>query len=269
MDNELMDGLMAIDLSAREMKIVLYVAKATLNFSAGAQRIPAVDIAKATNIHPDTVSKAVSALLRRRVLFRDGGSRGDIGLCDPAQWSYVEEPKQTNSSDSAQVIRIGCDSKQTKTDDSLLYSKKQEPLVTLPSEEITHPVAEVVPEVGEKPERKSPFGKAAMLADNPHGLDESLITDYLAVRKAKRAAMSERVWSTLNDKLGKCKAMGIPPAKAMAIAIENGWQGFEVEWIAKRIASQPSSQVLSRHHGFDQRDYTAGLIEREDGTYGF
>lgn len=25
----------------------------------------------------------------------------------------------------------------------------------------------------------------------------------------------------------------------------------------------------SRHHGFDKRDYTAGLIEREDGTYGF
>lgn len=25
----------------------------------------------------------------------------------------------------------------------------------------------------------------------------------------------------------------------------------------------------SRHHGFAERDYTAGLIEREDGTYGF
>ena len=41
MDNQLMDGLLAIDLPAREMKIVLYVAKATLNFNEGAQRIPA------------------------------------------------------------------------------------------------------------------------------------------------------------------------------------------------------------------------------------
>ena len=79
MDNQMMDGLMAIDLSAREMKIVLYVAKATLNFSTGAHRIPAVDIAKATHIHPDTVSKAISGLLRRRVLYREGGARGDIG----------------------------------------------------------------------------------------------------------------------------------------------------------------------------------------------
>ena len=38
MDNQLMDGLLAIDLPAREMKIVLYVAKATINFGAGAIR---------------------------------------------------------------------------------------------------------------------------------------------------------------------------------------------------------------------------------------
>jgi len=25
----------------------------------------------------------------------------------------------------------------------------------------------------------------------------------------------------------------------------------------------------SRHNGFDQRDYSAGLVQREDGTYGF
>jgi len=96
MDNQLMDGLLAIDLPAREMKIVLYVAKATINFGAGAQRIPATDIAKAIHAHPDTVSKAVSRLLRRRVLFRDGGARGDIGVNDPKDWVYVDpkQPKQ-------------------------------------------------------------------------------------------------------------------------------------------------------------------------------
>lgn len=97
MDNQLMDGLLAIDLPAREMKIVLYVAKVTINFGAGAQRIPATDIAKAIHVHPDTVSKAISSLLRRRVLFREGGARGDIGVNDPKDWVYVtsrNRPKQ-------------------------------------------------------------------------------------------------------------------------------------------------------------------------------
>lgn len=268
MDNQLMDGLLAIDLPAREMKIVLYVAKATINFGAGAQRIPATDIAKAIHAHPDTVSKAVSSLLRRRVLFREGGARGDIGVNDPKDWVYVIEPKQTKTSDSAEVVRIGEESKQTKTAESLLYSKKQTPYVTLPSEEITCPPSKTT-EVSAKAERKSPFGKAAMLADNPHCLSESLIADYLAVRKAKRAPLTARVWSTLNSKLEQCKAYGVQPAQALAVAVENGWQGFEVDWIAKRIGAQLPTHAKphSRHHGFNDRDYTAGLAAREDGTY--
>ncbi|MGM7282583.1 replication protein [Pseudomonas guariconensis] len=268
MDNQLMDGLMAINLSAHEMKVVLYVAKATLNFNEGAQRIPATAIAKATNVHPDTISKAISGLLRRRVLFREGGARGDIGLCDPKEWVFVEHPKQTNTSDSAQIIRIGSEPKQTKTADSLLYSKKESPYVTLPSEEITCPPSESDgPSV--KADRKAPFGKAQMLADNPHGLDESLIADYLGVRKAKRAPMTARVWVGLNAKLEQCKAFGVPPAMALAIAVDNGWQGFEVDWIVKRagtVTQSPGKQP-SRHYGFADRDYTAGLTRREDGTY--
>lgn len=268
MDNQLMDGLLAIDLSAREMKIVLYVAKATINFGAGAQRIPATDIAKAIHAHPDTVSKAVSSLLRRRVLFREGGARGDIGVNDPKDWVYVNDPKQTKTANSAEVVRIGEESKQTKTADSLLYSKKETPYVNLPSEDVTCPPSES----GQSPvkaERKAPFGKVAMLADNPHDLSEALIADYLAVRKAKRAPLTARVWSTLNSKLEQCKAFGVQPDQALAIAVENGWQGFEVDWIFKRIGAQPARQAKhhSRHHGFNDRDYTAGLASREDGTY--
>ncbi len=263
-----MDGLLAIDLPAREMKIVLYVAKATINYGTGAQRIPATDIAKAIHAHPDTVSKAVSSLLRRRVLFREGGARGDIGVNDPKDWVYVIEPKQTKTADSAEVVRIGDESKQTKTADSLLYSKNLTPYVFLPSEENTCPPSDEQPAPA-KADRKAPFGKAAMLADNPHGLDELLIADYLTVRRAAKAPVTARIWAGLNFKLEQCKAFGIQPAQALEVAVENGWRGFEVEWVTKRISAQLPAQAKphSRHHGFDDRDYTAGLAAREDGTY--
>ncbi|MFT0866021.1 replication protein [Pseudomonas sp. CAM1A] len=267
MDNQLMDGLLAIDLPAREMKIVLYVAKATINFGAGAQRIPATDIAKAINAHPDTVSKAVSSLLRRRVLFREGGARGDIGVNDPADWIYVTEPKQTKTADSAEVVRIGEQSKQTKIAACLLYSKNLTPYVFLPSEE--NPCAPSDSEPSEaKADRKAPFGKSAMLADNPHGLDEELIADYLAVRKAAKAPVTARIWSGLNAKLEQCKAFGIQPAQALSVAVENGWRGFEVDWVTKRLGGQATGQP-SRHHGFADRDYRDGLIDRGDGSYAF
>ncbi|QZI68698.1 replication protein [Pseudomonas protegens] len=271
MDNQLMDGLMAIDLSAREMKIVLYVAKATLNFNEGAQRIPATAIAKATHIHPDTVSKAISGLLRRRVLFREGGARGDIGLCDPKEWVFVEDPKQTKSSDSAQIVRIGSAAKQTKTDDSLLYSKNKTPYVNLPSEDITSPpTAQAELPVEPKPDRKAQFGLTQLLADNPHQVPEQLLSDWLAQRKAKKAAVTFTVWSTVNTELAKCAESGISASTAITEALSAGWQGFKASWVINRIRDNAQQvPVQSRHTGFAERDYTAGLIQREDGTYGF
>ena len=264
MDNQMMDGLMAIDLSARELKIVLYVAKATLNFSTGAHRIPAVDIATATHIHPDTVSKAISGLLRRRVLYREGGARGEIGVCDPKEWIFVVEPKQTKSSDSAQVVRIGSAVKQTKTDDSLLYTKK-EPLLTLSSKEINPPQPKIEQP---KPDRKAPFGMAQLLADNPHNVPEQLLTDWLTQRKAKRAAVTTTVWSTVNNELAKCAEAGITADDAITEALTAGWQGFKASWVIKRLAeSLPSPMPQSRHTGFADRNYTDGLIQREDGSY--
>ena len=68
--------------------------------------------------------------------------------------------------------------------------------------------------------------------------------------------MTARIWAGLNLKLEQCKAFGIQPAQAMEIAVENGWRGFEVEWVTKRIGAQLPAQAKpnSRHHGFDDRD---------------
>lgn len=227
MDNSLMDGLMAIDLPGRELKVALFIAKATINFQAGAARIKATDVAKATNLHPDVASRAISHLLKRRVINREGGARGEISLCDPKEWIYLEGPSRTISSDSDNIVSM---SSRTKTDDSLLYSKKQTPIPT-PSEIGMPPLAK---SQAPKQDRKAPFGKTQMIANNPHGLDEDLIADYLANRKAKRAPVTARVWSTLNDKLAKCAEAGVSAKRAFAMAVDAGWQGFEVQWVLNK-----------------------------------
>ncbi|EMX8720897.1 helix-turn-helix domain-containing protein [Pseudomonas aeruginosa] len=48
------------------------------------------------------------------------------------------------------------------------------------------------------------------------------------------------------------------------------WFATWRNWFRKERAPAGNVHHLpSRHHGFADRDYTAGLIEREDGTYGF
>jgi len=214
MDNQLMDGLMAIDLPGRELKVALYIAKATLNFQAGAVRIKASDVSKATNLHPDVASKAIAHLLKRRVIFREGGSRGDIGLCDPKEWLYFECPSQTKRSDSDHSGKVVSIASQTKTDDSLLYSKK-EPLVTVPSEQITAPQG-AEPTPTEKPKLVSFDGE-------DFEVDPSLITKWAAAyapidveSEIKRAA----AW-----------ASGSRPKK--------DWRRFLVNWLSRELRKNP------------------------------
>ena len=70
----------------------------------------------------------------------------------------------------------------------------------------------------------------------------------------------------LNTELAKCADAGISANDAITEALNSGWQGFKASWVIKRLAeAAPAAQ--SRHHGFADRDYTAGLAAREDGTY--
>lgn len=270
MDNTLMEALATVDLPARELRVLMAIARQTIGYQQETRRLSADDLGKLTNMRRDVTSKAISHLLGRRIIYRVGGSRGDIGISPVAEWAFYEAKTdsltETKSSHSAQIVSLRHDASETKTATSLLYTKKEKPPITLPSEEIITPQAQTA---SAKPERKTPFGKSQMLADNPHQVSELLIDDYLAVRRAKKAPMTARVWSGLNAKLEQCKAFGILPNHALTIAIDNGWQGFEVEWITRRAAvpAQPATQ--SRHHGFSDRDYTAGLITREDGSYAF
>jgi len=268
MENKLIEALMVVDLPGRELKVALYVARATIGYQVAEARIQATEISKATNIHPDVASKAISHLLKRRVLYRVGGARGDIGISEPSEWLFYDTkkecPNQTISSDSDHSGRVVSIARQTKSDDSLLYTKK-EPLLTLSSKEINPPQAKPAPA---SPDRKTPFGMTQLLADNPNGVPEQLLADWLTQRKAKRAAVTATVWSTVNTELGKCAEAGITAEDAITEALNSGWQGFKASWVIKRVAeSLPPPMPQSRHTGFADRNYTDGLIQREDGSY--
>ena len=268
MDNSLMEALATVDLPARELRVLMAIARQTIGYQLETKRLTADEIGKFTNMRRDVTSKAISHLLERRIIYRIGGSRGDIGISPIREWSFYEEKAQrlteTKTSHSDNIVSLRPDMSETKTATCLLYTKK-EPLLTLSSKEINPPQAKPAPA---SPDRKTPFGMTQLLADNPHGVPEQLLADWLTQRKAKRAAVTATVWSTVNTELAKCAEAGITAADAITEALNSGWQGFKASWVIKRLAeSAPVPVAQSRHTGFDERDYTAGLIQREDGSY--
>lgn len=137
-----MEALATVDLPARELRVVMAIARHTIGYQVEAKRLTADDLGKYTNMRRDVTSKAISHLLERQIIFRVGGSRGDIGISPVSEWRFYEEKQnrlsETKSSHSAQIVSLGNQSSETKTATSLLYTKK-EPLVTVPTEQITSP----------------------------------------------------------------------------------------------------------------------------------
>lgn len=249
MDNALMESLATVDLPARDLRVLMAIARQTIGFQLDTKRITADELGKLTNMRRDVTSKAVSHLLERRIIYRVGGSRGDIGISPIAEWSFFDEKpprlSETKSSHSAKIVSLRNDSSETKTATCFLYTKKEDQQ-PLPTEESVAPEAKAVREPRKaKPADDSAFGKAQMLADNPYGLSESSVDDYLKLRKTKRAPVTARVWANVNAALAKCAAAGIQADKAIELAVLNGWQGFEADWIIDRLAKKQAGQRSS------------------------
>lgn len=144
MDNSLMESLAKVDLPAREFRVLFAVSRQTIGYQVEAKRLTADEIGALTNMRRDVVSKAISHLLERRILFRIGGSRGELGVSPANEWVFFEEKEnslsETKSSHSDNVVSLGAQSSETKSAQTLLYTKKEDlPLETVPSEQISAP----------------------------------------------------------------------------------------------------------------------------------
>ena len=73
-----------------------------------------------------------------------------------------------------------------------------------------------------KPPRFEPL--SALLA---LGVDAQVAADWLAVRKAKRAALTQ---TALDDVVAEAHKAGISVAQAVRICAARGWQGFRASW---------------------------------------
>lgn len=218
MDNQLMDALAAVHLSPAEFKTIHAIARLVIGYNLTERRITADEVAKMTNILPAHVSRAISSLLARRVLYRVGGSRGEIGICSPSEWVYQEPRKeQSTQPKSVETTKIGNSDNVTKlpiSDDSLLYTKEK-PLVTVPTEQITAPQ-------GADPAQSE--AKQVVFTGEDFEVDAALITKWAEAyapidveAEIKRAA----AW-----------ASGSKPKK--------DWRRFLVNWLGRAFKRSPN-----------------------------
>lgn len=121
-------------------------------------------------------------------------------------------------------------------------------------------------EVNLKPEKHSPPAAASGPAAPKYspmqglldgGVSEQTATDWLALRKAKKAPVSKtvitRIWA-------EAEKAGMTLDATLALCCARGWQGFEAKWVLQPSGAPPRpASSPSRHSNFENLDYSEGI----------
>ena len=237
MDNSLMEAVAAVDLPGRELRILMAIARNTIGYQQESRRITADELAKLTNIRRDVASKAISHLLARRVIFRVGGSRGEIGISPVGEWQFFEPANdrlsETKTSHSDNVVTLVSNASETKNAHSLLYTKK-EPLVTVPSEQIT------APQGAEHASDEEPAKQLVTFDGEDFQVDHSLITKWA------------KTYAPIDVEAEIARAA----AWASANRPKKDYRRFLVNWIARKFkecrgvdeSNIPVDKIIALYH---------------------
>lgn len=84
--------------------------------------------------------------------------------------------------------------------------------------------------------KDSSRGQAACI--RPEDVPEKTWNDFLAIRKAKRAPLTE---TALNGIRTEAEKSGLSLSQALDECCARGWQGFKADWMAKQVNGKPVS----------------------------
>ena len=103
---------------------------------------------------------------------------------------------------------------------------------------------------------KAALGVADLVTE---GIERKHAEDWLTVRKAKRASLTQTAW---DDVKLEAKKANITPAEAVRICAANSWQGFKATWYAKLgqegAAARGTPPTNGTYGGYAKRNYGKG-----------
>lgn len=91
------------------------------------------------------------------------------------------------------------------------------------------------------------------------GVDQQHAEDWLKVRSAKRAPLTQTAWDDVKTEAAKA---GITTADAVKVSATNSWQGFKATWYAKLgqegAAARGALPTNGTYGGYAKRNYGKG-----------
>lgn len=159
-----------------------------------------------------------------RHFFFEHDARWHHSRCDKEILAFREKSKKAKESanarwDNAHAMRTH----NKRNADERVFDANQEPITNNQEPKIN---------TGASAKR----GKPA--AERPQDVPETVWSDFLAIRKAKRAPLTKTALAGIER---EAQRAGMTLAQALAISCERGWQGFNSEWVARDRIKMPTT----------------------------
>lgn len=136
------------------------------------------------------------------------------------------------------------------------HSDRADSLLLIPDSSILNPDC-VIPESPQAappatPEKKSRKHKSELdYSAWGESIDQQLLTDWLTVRRTKRAAVTQTVLDAAGSEFRKAASFGYTVNDCLRCWVAAGWQGFKFEWMQNQLtktgvntnAGQPKSPI--------------------------
>ncbi len=100
---------------------------------------------------------------------------------------------------------------------------------------------EQTPDKDKDTDKKNKSAKRSAVAEPPEGVSSSVWTDFLKIRKAKRAPLTDTALDGIRSEAEKA---GYTLNEALETSCKRGWQSFEAEWVAGKSAPAKTGGML-------------------------
>lgn len=214
------------DLSDDAKMLALYLLTSPHTTAIGAFRLPDGYVCEDLHWSSERVSKGFAELL----------AKGFANRCETTQWVWIrkhldwnppENPNQRKSAAKlAAQVPDECEWKQQ------LRAIHPE-LFGNPSETVSKPEAVTETETEERGSRKR------VDVGRPESVTEQTWTDFLAIRKAKRAPLTDTALKRIQSQADKG---GRTLEQALSICCERGWQAYQADWDKGDAPSSAAAQ---------------------------
>ncbi len=223
-----------VKLSAREYQIVFAVISKTYRWQKKNDWMTNTQISNLTGIDSTNIGKIIKGLIAKKVLFRDGKNTGINPVV--SEWQEIETSQKQLKTSQKRLVKNTPKTSQKRLANSSKTTKK---LV----ENDCHIRKETNTKDNLKKINKKSLLETLDFSTWPALPNQQIFDDWVAMRKAKKASISQTVINNFGKQFQIAYQNGLSVDECLSECITRNWQGFKYSWIANANQSQYSGMA--------------------------